>query len=47
MELPEDGADKRRNTSKYYLTWCITGGALNAGLMKTNKYEHTAWYVQY
>jgi hypothetical protein len=46
-ELAENGADESQNASKYYLTWCIRGGALNVGLKKTNKYKHNAWYVQY
>jgi len=29
------------------VTWCMRGGALNVNLIKTNKDEHNAQYVQY
>ena len=49
-ELPEEGADERRNASECLsnsVTWCLRGGALSVGLMKTNKYEHNALHIQH
>jgi hypothetical protein len=44
-ELPEDGAEVRRNALEYQLnsvTSCMKGGALNVGLMRTDKFVLTS-----